>query len=56
MKKLIFSLVCIVMLLDFTQVFAWGPKGHDVVAAIAEQNLTPKARKKISRLCLADHL
>ena len=50
MKKIIFSLVCVLMLLDCTQAFAWGAKGHDVVAAIAEQNLSRKAKKKISRL------
>ena len=40
----------VLMLMDFTAAFAWGPKGHDVVAAIAEQNLTPKAKRKISKL------
>ena len=30
--------------------YAWGPMGHDVVAAIAEQNLTKKAKKNISKL------
>jgi len=29
---------------------AWGPKGHDVVAAIAEQHLTCKAKRQISKL------
>jgi hypothetical protein len=38
------------MLLDPTQAFAWGAKGHDVVAAIAEQHLTPKAKRKIRKL------
>ena len=31
-------------------IFAWGPKGHDVVAAIAEQNLTKKAKKALDEL------
>ena len=30
--------------------FAWGPKGHDVVAAIAEQNLTKKAKKALDEI------
>lgn len=29
--------------------FAWGKKGHDAVAYIAECNLTPKAKKNIER-------
>lgn len=37
-------------MLDFTSAYGWGAKGHDVVAAIAEQNLTPKAKRKISKL------
>lgn len=50
MKKLAISLVCILMLFDPTDAFAWGAKGHDVVAAIAEQHLTPKAKRKINKL------
>lgn len=50
MKRFVISLVCILMLLDPQQAYAWGAKGHDVVAAIAEQHLTPKAKRKISRL------
>ena len=37
-------------MLDFTSAYGWGSKGHDVVAAIAEQHLTPKAKKQISKL------
>ena len=40
----------VLMLMDFTSAFAWGPKGHDVVAAIAEQHLTPKTKRKINKL------
>ena len=50
MKKLAISLVCILMLFDPTDAFAWGAKGHDVVAAIAEQHLTPKTKRKINKL------
>ena len=30
--------------------YAWGPMGHDVVAAIAEQNLNKKAKKALNEL------
>ena len=49
MKRLTLILA-IIMMLDVTSAFGWGAKGHDVVAAIAEQHLTPKAKKKISEL------
>lgn len=32
-----------------TPLFAWGPKGHDVVAYIAECHLTPRAARSIDR-------
>ena len=38
------------MLLNSVSSFAWGSKGHDIVAAIAEQNLTPKAKKALNEL------
>ena len=50
MKRIAITLMSIIMLMDFTSAYAWGPKGHDVVAAIAEQHLTPKAKRKISKL------
>jgi hypothetical protein len=37
------------MFVNFTAA-AWGPTGHDVVAAIAEQHLSKKAKKEISKL------
>ena len=45
MKRIAITLMSIIMLMDFTSAYAWGPKGHDVVAAIAEQHLTPKAKR-----------
>ena len=33
-----------------TQLFAWGPKGHAIVADIASSRLTPAARKNIQLL------
>ena len=50
MKRIIFTFLSITMLLNSISSFAWGSKGHDIVAAIAEQNLTPKAKKQISKL------
>lgn len=49
MKRLFLML----LLLPLTGVYeaaAWGAKGHDVVAYIAECNLTPKARKALARV------
>lgn len=50
MKRIAISLICILMLIDPVQVFAWGAKGHDIVAAIAQEHLTPKAKRKINKL------
>ena len=38
------------MMLGSVSMYAWGPMGHDVVAAIAEQHLTKKTKKEISKL------
>ena len=38
------------VMLESASVYAWGPMGHDVVAAIAEQHLTKKAKKNIDKL------
>ena len=50
MKRLAISILSIFFMLECTSLFAWGPMGHDVVAAIAEQNLTRKAKKNIEKL------
>lgn len=47
MKSIILSLL---LLLPVTSM-AWGPKGHDIVASIAESHLSRKAQKRIER-CL----
>jgi hypothetical protein len=49
MKKLTFILLAI-MMFNITDASAWGAKGHDVVAAIAERHLTPKAKRKLNKL------
>jgi len=38
------------------QLFAWGPKGHAIVADIASSRLTPAARKNLQLLLGADSL
>ena len=48
--RLNFIFACLVMLITNIQVFAWGPMGHDVVAAIAEQNLSKKTKKALDQI------
>ena len=50
MKKTIISFLSIFMMLESISMYAWGPMGHDIVAAIAEQNLNRKAKKEINKL------
>ena len=50
MNRILVSFLSTLMLFNSISSFAWGPKGHDVVAAIAEQNLTSKARKSLEKL------
>lgn len=50
MKRLTTALICALMLLGSVSAYGWGAKGHDIVAAIAEQHLTRKAKKEISKL------
>ena len=47
MKRLF---VCLLLLGAARQVLAWGQKGHDVVAYIAENRLTPEAAEKIDKV------
>lgn len=46
MKKLIIFALC---LFCAKSLLAWGQKGHDVVAYIAECHLTPKAAEKVDK-------
>lgn len=54
MKKII----AFILLAAFTstQLFAWGPKGHALVADIAASRLTPTTRQNLQRLLGADSL
>ena len=49
MKKIILTVAAALILLPL-QLFAWGQRGHDAVAYIAELNLKPSAKKKIERI------
>ena len=49
MKRFTLILLAI-MMLNITTAYGWGATGHDVVAAIAEQNLTSKAKKNLNEL------
>lgn len=33
-----------------SNVYAWGPTGHSIVCQIAEENLSPKAKKEVSQI------
>ena len=46
MKRLILTSLC---LLFARGAFAWGQKGHDVTAYIAECRLTPEAAEKVRK-------
>lgn len=48
MKRLTVAFVLFVVL--SCEAFAWGQKGHDVTCAIAEQHLSAKAAREISRI------
>ena len=50
MKRIAISVLSVFLLLESVSLHAWGPMGHDVVAAIAENHLTKKAKKQIDKL------
>lgn len=50
MKKITALLVISSLFMGLTSAYAWGPKGHDIVAAIADQHLTKKTKKQIEKL------
>lgn len=47
MKRLI---IISLLVLNVSTALSWGGKGHDIVASVAENNLTPKAKKKLNEL------
>ena len=50
MKQKSYGLTLAVMALTALSAFPWGQKGHDTVAFIAENHLTPTAREKAEKL------
>ena len=46
-KKILSSILFLILTL---QLSAWGGRAHDVIAQIAEKNLTPNARAEVARL------
>src|ERR1041384_6605738 len=56
MKKSI-SLLCATLLLtsfSVSKLYAWGPEGHKIVALIATDSLTPRAKASINRILRTD--
>ncbi|MFI3328207.1 MAG: S1/P1 nuclease [Rikenellaceae bacterium] len=49
MRRFIFGLL-LLSFLPFSNVYAWGKKGHDVIAEIGQRRLTPKAEKKVTEI------
>ena len=47
-------MVCLLMGAQMTPAFGWGQKGHRIIAQIAYDNLTPKARKAVDKV-MGDH-
>ena len=48
MKKIIFSALMALMVVP--NAFGWGQKGHDVVAYVAEQNLSARVARKVTKV------
>ena len=56
MKKLMSAVVSLLLLAAPSSALAWGAEGHQIVAAIAQQHLTPEARDGIQRLLGTAHI
>ena len=50
MKKIFISIISILMLFNGISAFAWGPKGHDVVAEIASRHISKKTAARIDKI------
>lgn len=50
MKKFLFSALSLVLTLNSATLFGWGPKGHDVVAAIAEKHLSEETKAILNEI------
>ena len=51
LKRFILSALMALMIVP--NAFGWGQKGHDVVAYVAEQNLSRRVLRKVTNLHLA---
>ena len=50
-NRIFFVLLCLIgMSMYSVPAFSWGQKGHRVIAKIAYDNLTPKARKSVDKI------
>ena len=47
MKRFLLTLLCAVVLT--TPAFGWGRLGHTTIAKVAEDHLTPKAKRQIDK-------
>lgn len=50
MRRILTLALLVIMLFASADAFAWGQKGHDIVAYIAEQHLTKKAKKNLNKI------
>lgn len=50
MKKFLFSALSLVLMLNSATLFGWGPKGHDIVAAIAEKHLSEETKAILNEI------
>lgn len=55
-NKIVFGLILMLVITGFTKVDVWGPTGHRATGQIAENHLTNKTKKKISRLLEGESL
>ena len=53
-RRLIGPVLSLLLVLNFSPAYAWGSKGHQVIARLALAQLTPKVRIEVDRL-LAQH-
>jgi hypothetical protein len=50
MKKIALISLSIILMFNSLTAFGWGAVGHDVIASIAEQNLTRKAKRNLDKI------
>ncbi len=50
MKRFLSLFLLMIFVMSARQAFAWGNKGHDIIAHIAQCNLTPKAKENLASI------